>query len=183
MLIEVATVAQGLKLLKLEKLGEIEMKVEIHRTLNLSLGVITDRELEHTTEEELLGNLNDQDVCVFRRIKRHVDGRLANTNSFTVTFATPTLPKSIKIAYVRCNVRPYVTDSQRYIRCQWFGHTKLSCSGRLTCVWCGKEGHENKNCTAEPCCVNCHDKHASYIRKCSKMLRKSEMLRKRSADS
>lgn len=92
-----------MKLLKLGKLGDIEVNVETHRIINSSRAVITDRELGHVTEEELLENLKEQDVCGIRRIMRRAERRLTQTNSFILTFSTSNLPKSIKIAYVRCN--------------------------------------------------------------------------------
>lgn len=102
-------------LLKLGKLGDTAVKVEIHKTLNSPRGIITEREREHQTEEEILENLCDQDVCSVRRIKARIDGRFFNTCSLIFR---PNLPKTIKIVYLGANVQPYLPDHQRCFRCQ-----------------------------------------------------------------
>lgn len=79
------------------------------------------------------------------------------------------MPKCIKIAYLNCNVRPYVPDPRRSFKCQRFGHKKFSCRGKQTCARWGKE-HESVNCTAEPHCINCKNNHTVNIRKCPKWI-------------
>ncbi|GFW06957.1 hypothetical protein TNCV_1539361 [Trichonephila clavipes] len=51
-----------------------------------------------------------QKVCDVRRITIRRDGQVLNTKHLILTFSTPDLPQTVKMAYIRCPVRPYIPN-------------------------------------------------------------------------
>ncbi|KFM75518.1 Nucleic-acid-binding protein from mobile element jockey, partial [Stegodyphus mimosarum] len=56
----------------------------------------------------------------------------------------------------------------RCFQCQRFGHSKISCRGKLTCARCAMVGHDSDTCTAAPLCINCKGEHPAFSRSCPK---------------
>ncbi|GBO33177.1 hypothetical protein AVEN_185530-1, partial [Araneus ventricosus] len=102
-------------------------------TLNTSKGVITCGSLLNLTIEEIPQELSGQGAKDVRRINIRRD-ELVPTKHFILTFNTPRLPEYIRAGYVRCSVRPYISNPLRCFKCQRFGHSKTNCRGTLTCV-------------------------------------------------
>ncbi|GBN38253.1 hypothetical protein AVEN_266939-1, partial [Araneus ventricosus] len=98
LLIEVLNAKQCENMLKLEKIGNIAVKVTPHRTLNHSRGVISESEFQRDLEEDLLDCLKDQKVIAVRRITIKRNNQNFPTKHLILTFNTPVLPKSVKIA-------------------------------------------------------------------------------------
>ncbi|GFW59330.1 putative RNA-directed DNA polymerase from transposon X-element [Trichonephila clavipes] len=99
-----------------------------------------------------------QKVCDVRRITIRRDGQVLNTKHLILTFSTPDLPQTIKMAYIRCPVRPYIPNPLRCFQCQRYGHSKNVCWGQPTCPRCGESGHGNADCTKKEQCLNCKAK-------------------------
>ncbi|GFT03151.1 putative RNA-directed DNA polymerase from transposon X-element [Trichonephila clavipes] len=78
-----------------------------------------------------------QKVCDVRRITIRRDGQVLNTKHLILTFSTPDLPQTVKMAYIRCPVRPYIPNPLRCFQCQRYGHAKNVCRGQPTCPRCG----------------------------------------------
>ncbi|GFT76697.1 uncharacterized protein TNCV_335631 [Trichonephila clavipes] len=79
-----------------------------------------------------------QNVCDVRRITIRRDGQVLNTKHLILTFHTPDLPQTVKMAFIRCPVRPYIPNPLRCFQCQRFGHSKTVCRGQPTCSRCAE---------------------------------------------
>ncbi|GBN50465.1 hypothetical protein AVEN_245341-1 [Araneus ventricosus] len=167
-LVETATPNQASQIVKLEHIGEHEVIVAPHFTLNQSKGVVSEAELQNDTEEEILKLLENQNVREVRRINIRKNGQTIPTKHLVLTFNTPNLPESVRIAYLNCPVRAYIPNPLRCYKCQRFGHTTQSCRGKLTCAQCSQIGHESKTCNVTtPYCINCKENHPAYAKVCS----------------
>ncbi|GFX63671.1 uncharacterized protein TNCV_2824571 [Trichonephila clavipes] len=134
---------QALALASLQKLAHFDIQVKRHATLNYSRGVISAADLYNVTEEEILENMAEQNVSQVRRITIRRDGQVLKTKHLILTFATPDLPQSVKVAYLHCPVRPYIPNPLRCFQCQRFGHSKTTCRGQPTCARCAEVGHDS----------------------------------------
>ncbi|GFX13693.1 uncharacterized protein TNCV_1922061 [Trichonephila clavipes] len=164
--IEVTSSKQALALASLKQLAHFDIQVKQHATLNYSRGVISAADLYNVTEEEILENMAEQNVSQVRRITIRRDGQVLKTKHLILTFATPDLPQSVKVAYLHCPVRPYIPNPLRCFQCQRFGHSKTTCRGQPTCARCAEVGHDSADCKAREKCVNCKGDHPSYSRSC-----------------
>ncbi|KFM76586.1 hypothetical protein X975_04380, partial [Stegodyphus mimosarum] len=77
--LETVSATQSATLLGLEKLGQINVNVSVHNTLNFSRGVISEIDLLSVSEEEIVSELSDQNVCAARQIKMRKDDQFINT--------------------------------------------------------------------------------------------------------
>ncbi|XP_023210361.1 uncharacterized protein LOC111613244 [Centruroides sculpturatus] len=177
LLVETASFQQSEKLLKMKSLGDIQVTITPHTSLNSSRGVISEIDLMSEDESDMQIGLSDQGVTAVRRISIRRDGKLIPTKHLILTFNKPTLPSAITAGYLRCPIRPYVPNPLRCFKCQRFGHSQTSCRGKSTCAQYGTEGHESTECTNCPCCVNCKDAHFTYSRKCPAWQREKEIQR------
>ncbi|XP_067122113.1 uncharacterized protein [Centruroides vittatus] len=177
LLVEAASPQQSAKLLKTKSLGDINVTITPHTSLNSSRGVISEIDLMSEDESDIQINLSDQGVTAVRRISIRRDGKLIPTKHLILTFGKPTLPSFVTAGYLRCPVRPYIPNPLRCFKCQRFGHSQTSCRGKSVCAQCGTEGHESTDCKSIPCCVNCKDAHPSYSRKCPAWQREKEVQR------
>ncbi|XP_023226914.1 uncharacterized protein LOC111627548 [Centruroides sculpturatus] len=177
LLVEAASPQQSEKLLKMKSLGDIQVIITPHTSLNSSRGVISEIDLMCEDESDIQIGLSDQGVTAVRCISIRRDGKIIPTKHLIVTFNKPTLPSFLTAGYLRCSVRPYIPNSLRCFKCQRFGHSQTSCRGKSLCAQCGVEGHQSTECTSTPCCVNCKDAHPAYSRKCPAWQREKEIQR------
>ncbi|GFV21101.1 uncharacterized protein TNCV_4267341 [Trichonephila clavipes] len=147
--IEVTSSKQALALASLKQLAHFDIQVKQHATLNYSRGVISAADLYNVTEEEILENMAEQNVSQVRRITIRRDGQVLKTKHLILTFATPDLPQSVKVAYLHCPVRPYIPNPLRCFQCQRFGHSKTTCRGQPTCARCAEVGHDSADYLAQ----------------------------------
>ena len=169
LLIELQSNLQAKNLKKCTKLADISIIVSTHRTLNSCRGVISDPDLQYVSEEvEILENLKNQRVTYVKIITILKNAEKIPTKHIILTFASTTLPRSIKAGYLECAVRAYIPNPLRCFNCQRFGHSKTSCRGNLTCGRCSAEGHESLNCINSFRCVNSKEEHPSYAKTCRK---------------
>ncbi|GBM14708.1 hypothetical protein AVEN_71990-1 [Araneus ventricosus] len=168
LLIEVLNSKQAENLIKLEKIGNIQVKASPHHTLNHSKGVISESEFQRDLEEDLLDCLKNQNVIAVKRITIKRNGQIFPTKHLILTFNNPTLPKSVKIAYINCPVKPYIPDPIRCFKCQKFGHTITACkSNKENCARCSLPDHNSQTCkSTTPKCFNCSGEHPSFSRSC-----------------
>ncbi|GBM37200.1 hypothetical protein AVEN_14970-1 [Araneus ventricosus] len=167
LLIEVANSKQAENIQKLKKIGNIEVTVTPHRTLNHSKGVISESEFQRDLEEDLLDSLQDQKVISVRRITIKKNGQNFPTKHLILTFNTPVLPKSVKIAYINCNVKHYIPNPLRCFKCQRFGHTLTACRSKQNCARCSLPDHDSNNCSSPtPKCYNCTGEHPADFKSC-----------------
>ncbi|XP_023233782.1 uncharacterized protein LOC111633445 [Centruroides sculpturatus] len=166
LLIETASPQQSTKLLTTKTLGDMQVTVTPHGSLNSSRDVISEVDLISEEETDIQIGLSDQDMTAVRRISIHRDGKLIPTKHLILTFNKPILPTSITAGYLCCPVRLYIPNPLHCFKCQQFGHSQTSCRGKNICAQCGVEGHQSTECTTTPCCVNCKDAHPAYFHKC-----------------
>lgn len=87
------------------------------------------------------------------------------------------------------NVKEYIRETRCY-NCNLFGHIARVCKNPKTCAKCAEEGHEHKDCSKTPKCVNCtiavqkgnkkiNPNHASRDPKCPSLEREIELIRSR----
>ncbi|GBL94594.1 hypothetical protein AVEN_235671-1 [Araneus ventricosus] len=165
LLIEVWSQQQAASIMKMERIGNYEITVAPHTSLNQSRGVISESQLQNDTESDILEDLRGQNVIAVRiTVKR--DGQLLPTKNLILTFSLPTIPKSVRIAYLNCSVRRYIPNPLRCFKCQRFGHTVQACRGIQSCARCSLSGHDSQTCSETPCCINCRSDHPAYSKTC-----------------
>ncbi|GFT69167.1 CCHC-type domain-containing protein [Trichonephila clavipes] len=113
--LEVSSSNQATALIKLHKLAHLDITVAPHSNLNFSRGVISPADFLNVSTEEIKENMKAQKVCDVRRITIRRDGQVLNTKHLHPDLSTPDLPQTVKMAYIRCPVRPYIP-----IRCAAF---------------------------------------------------------------
>ncbi|GFO27876.1 Gag-like protein [Plakobranchus ocellatus] len=146
------------------------------KSLNSSKGVIRSRDLQCSSEEEMVEELSG--VTHSRRIKVRRGEDKIQTDTVVLTFDSPKPPSRIRAGYLTLDVRPYVPLLMRCHKCQRYGHGKDRCKKpAAVCVRCGKGGHVERDCSADPLCVNCRGNHAASSKTCSKFLEEQAVLR------
>ncbi|GFX86690.1 uncharacterized protein TNCV_1408881 [Trichonephila clavipes] len=173
--LEVSSSNQAKALIKLQKLAHLDLTVAPHSTLNFSRGVISPADFLNVSTEEIKENMKAQKVCDVRRITIRRDGQVLNTKHLILTFSTPDLPQTVKMAYIRCPVQPYVPNPLRCFQCQRYGHSKNVCRGQPTCPRCGESGHDSVDCTKKERCLNCQGDHSAYSRSCPTWILEKEI--------
>ena len=160
-LLEVSSAVQSRIVNKLDNLAGCPVTASPHRTLNSCKGVIRCGPLVDCDKEDTLNELKPQGVSDITNITVKDDsGSRRNTNTFIITFKAPSIPKHLRIGYIRVPVSPYIPNPLRCFKCQKFGHGKNACRGRETCATCGQVGHTGSDCTNEPKCPNCTGNHS-----------------------
>ncbi|GFT26385.1 uncharacterized protein TNCV_264221 [Trichonephila clavipes] len=145
--LEVSFSNQATALIKLQKLAHLDLTVAPHSNLNFSRGAYHD----------------------------YRDGQVLNTKHLILTFSTPDLPQTVKMAYIRCPVRRYIPNPLRCFQCQRYGHSKNVCRGQPTCPRCGESGHDSADCKKKEQCLNCKGEHPAYSRSCPTWITKKEI--------
>ncbi|GFX33637.1 putative RNA-directed DNA polymerase from transposon X-element [Trichonephila clavipes] len=173
--LEVSSSNQATALIKLQKLAHLELTVAPHSNLNFSRGVISPADFLNVSTEEIKENMKAQKVCDVRRITIRRDGQVLNTKHLILTFSTPDLPQTVKMAYIRCPVRPYIPNPLRCFQCQRYGHSKNVCRGQPTCPRCGESGHDSADCKKKEQCLNCKGEHPAYSRSCPTWITEKEI--------
>ncbi|GBN45620.1 hypothetical protein AVEN_250972-1 [Araneus ventricosus] len=177
LLIELMNTKQSENLLKLQKIGDIQIKVAPHHSLNHSKGVISESEFQRDLEDDILECLKDHKVIAVRRIAIKRNYQNFPTKHVILTFNTPVLPKSVKIAYMNCPVRHFIPNPLRCFKCQRFGHTITACRGKQICARCSLPDHDSNNCTSTtPKCYNCNGDHPAFFRSCPRYKQEKEIL-------
>ena len=155
-------------LLKSTSICNVPITVAAHYSLNSSKGVIRSRDLESVSEKEMSENLSSQGVISVKRISFRRNDVLVPTNTFILTFNSPTLPESVKAGYLSIPVVPYIPNPLRCFNCQKFGHGQTTCRNKKTCARCGQFDHDSKTCNNDILCINCKGNHSAYSRECPK---------------
>ena len=156
-------------LLSTKNLFNLNVKISLHGSLNTSNGVIRCQDLGPCTDDEILENLKSEGVILMYK-KR--------TNTYILTFNTPTLPKKIKAAYLSVNVEVYIPNPLRCYNCQVFGHHEDSCLKKPICGNCGREKHcsDVRNCSETPKFANCNGNHPDSPRDCPSWKNEKQIL-------
>jgi len=166
-LIQCRTKTQSDNLLKTKLFFDIKVKVYPHPTLNTCKGIIRCRDLANCTDiDEIKTNLKPKGVSDVYRIKSKRDGVLIDTDTYILTFDTPTLPENISIDYQRIKVQPYIPNPLRCFKCQKLGHHFKNCRADAACAKCSEKGHAFDDCQNDYKCANCGECHTSFSKNC-----------------
>ncbi len=174
-LVEVTSKEQAHKAITMTNWFDTPITVTPHHTLNTCRGVIRCRELRDCDDSEVLAALGPQGVVEVKHISAKRNDKLEPTNTFILTFKTPTPPKAVKIAYMNVGVEPYIPNPLRCYKCQRFGHGKNACNRNAVCAKCGQEGHDDTACQAPLHCVNCSGAHAAFSKECPHWFKQKEI--------
>ncbi|XP_021352868.1 uncharacterized protein LOC110449995 [Mizuhopecten yessoensis] len=181
LLIEVYRQQQAMNLLGTTSFAGIGVSVKPHSSLNCSKGVIRCPALRNDTDEDILVYFQEESVPVseVRRMVIRRNNDTIKTNTFIITFSTPTLPHILTIRYQRYNVSVYIPNPLRCRNCQKYGHHEKRCRRKSICQYCGREGHTEQNdCDiANLRCVNCEGRHDASSRDCPTWSQEREILR------
>ncbi|XP_021342791.1 uncharacterized protein LOC110443114 [Mizuhopecten yessoensis] len=180
LLIEVFHKQQAINLLGTTSFGSISVIVKAHPSLNSSKGVIRCLALRNDADAAILEYFHEEEIPVseVRRILSKKNNKLVPTDTFVLTFATPSLPSAVVIGYQRCNVSVYIPNPLRCRNCQKYGHHEKRCRRKTVCQYCGREGYEDQSdCDiANLRCVNCEGKHAASSQDCPAWNHEREIL-------
>ena len=167
-LVECGTRQQSENLLKNKTFVGHEVYIYAHKTLNSSRGVVRCKDLSYCTIEEIEENLRPQGVTAVKRVSVKRDNKTIQTNTYFFSFNSPTVPKNIKVGFLKVNVSVYIPNPMRCYRCQKFGHTESRCAKTPVCGRCSFVGEEHvySTCTNELKCVNCGGSHLSRSQEC-----------------
>lgn len=151
------TMAQANKfsgsLIDMYDLGKV--RVNSMKNLNEVRGVIIGKELMHLTEDQIKQALVPHKVIEVRRIKRQLNGVLAESPVHVITFDQSDLPKEVKIVNFVYHPRLYIPSPYQCMKCLEHGHSAKFCKApEVLCRLCSEKKAENHNCT-EKSCKNC----------------------------
>ena len=170
LLVEVTREAQSKQLLESTSLVMTPIKVEPHKTLNKSRGVVRCRDLNYSTDEEILAELARFGVVEAKRMSFMKNGSRTLTSTYIMTFNTPKPPKEIRGCYCSMKVEAYVNNPMRCYKCQGYGHRSDYCKAKEHCMICGEEGHNDALCAKEAKCKNCKGNHRANAKICPRWI-------------
>lgn len=120
-IIRTNTSKQANRLIALQSLLTIPVKVSPYEPLNTSKGVVRSPVLKHVSEDELIRNI-PRVTAARRIIVSKGSSPPFHTNTFILTFRSPKPPSSITIGYTSVNVDVYIPNPLRCFKCQAYGH-------------------------------------------------------------
>ena len=178
LLVEITNLRDAQSLLKMKNFHEYKCKVFPHKTLNTSKGVVRSYELSLATEEEIKTELAKQGVTNHIRINIKRNDKIITTNTYILTFNSPTIPKEIKIGYLNVKVEQYIPAPLRCFHCQKYGHHKEACKGIRICGKCGNKepDHTEEECINEVKCANCREDHPVFSKICKTYKKEKEII-------
>ena len=114
-------------LLKMTKFRTINVKTYLHKSLNISKGVVRSKELSLRTIEEI----KKETRC--NRSKESYnkkEGKLIETNTYIMTFDQPKIPEKIKVGYTMKRIEQFIPNPLHCYNCQKYGHHEDNCRGQ-----------------------------------------------------
>lgn len=166
LLVKAANDNQADKLLKITTLCSQPVTIFLHKQLNTSKGVVSCYDLMINSVDEIKEELASQGVTEVYRITSRRGGSIQPTPTLILTFSTTKLPSDVFAGFHKLSVREYIPNPLRCFKCQRFGHSKVHCKGKNTCVTCSLEFHGEEPCTSGICCANCKGEHAASSKEC-----------------
>lgn len=147
-LIECLRPGQSSNLLKLTRIGDLDVVSSAHKSLNQSQGVLKyrGRDLDALTDEEICEELKSQGVKSVKRFTSRRADATTPMRTILLTFSSTSVPSHVYIGPYRTAVSLYIPNPLRCFKCQKFGHGKGQCRGKLFCFRCSEEGHEGIDC-------------------------------------
>ena len=174
--------SQGNELVKIQKLGGIDVIITRHPWRNLVKGVFVDwaHVLDDMNNEEVAEGLQEWNPNVTKAEKLGVNG-----HTWKITMEGLGVPSKIKVGVgLAYKMDVFVPPPVRCFKCQQYGHTISSCRNVAKCQKCAQTYngavHDYKKCKEQGCtsqhcfktcaatlkCVNCDGEHQSGDRVC-----------------
>ncbi|XP_069945116.1 mucin-5AC isoform X1 [Cherax quadricarinatus] len=182
-IITVQNATQARELSRLTHIDTVPVTLEKHHSLNSCSGTVI---LPHTIVQQnfqtcgtdILEQLELQDLPILK-VDTYVlparGRRRYPSNVARLTFDSRELPSSVYIAGHRLQVRKVIPTPQQCRNCWRFGHPAKYCRSIAECPVCGADDHSNTSCNRSPSCLNCHEAHPSYSRRCQVYLNEREI--------
>lgn len=178
--LRVRDAGQVRKLLSMKKLfNGTAVTVELHPVFNKRRCLISCREIQNKTEQELMEWLAKDGVVGVKRITRMQDGKPVNTPTVILTLNGTAVPEHIKVGPLRIKTRMYIPDPMICYKCFNYGHSKLRCKGAAKCRNCSKTHDLEGECNAAPFCQHCQGAHGPANRSCPVYAMEKEIVRLR----
>nr|BDT63039.1 MAG: hypothetical protein [Trachysalambria curvirostris nimavirus] len=182
LLVEVSSPEESDRLRAICSIPGAQVQCSPHKTLNQCKGIVYSRDLMRYDEEKLLQELENCNVVTVKRFKKKVSGELVPTPTLLLTFNTLSLPETVKLAWYRLKVKPYVPNPMRCFHCQEYGHGSLTCRRKANnqpriCTSCGTAGHlDQQTCPGPVSCYHCRGAHPASSKECSRYMVEKEIL-------
>ena len=121
----------------------------------------------------------EQGVTDVRRITVRLNGDTKLTNTYVLTFNSPTLPTVVKIGFMQVKVDVYIPNPLRCYSCQVFGHHGNKCGRHPVCCNCGEPEHCGPSgvCDKPAKCVNCSGDHPANSKQCPQWEKEKKILK------
>ena len=105
-------------LLNMNTFHTLKIKTYPHKTLNWSKRIIRNKELSQCSREEILAELKNQGVINdIKKITIKKENQTILTNTYILTFNSPTTQKEIKISYINEKIETYIPNPLRCYKC------------------------------------------------------------------
>ena len=147
--------------------------------MNTSKGIIRCPALNRVTSDDIKEGMVEQGVTDVRRITVRRDGETKLTNTYVLTFNSPTLPTVVKIGFMQVKVDVYIPNPLRCYSCQVFGHQENKCGRHPVCCNCGEPEHCGPSgvCNKPSKCVNCSGDHPANSKQCPQWEKEKKILK------
>lgn len=173
--IEFGNKIQAEKLLKNQKLLDLDIRAQFTDQNNISYGIIKGVDLD-IDEKELLENLNAScDIISAKRMRRiNSDHEWVESETIRLSFKSISAPTFISAYGCKFAVEKYVFPVTQCSRCWRYGHIKRFCTlNKIICPKCGKE---HSNCeTHEYKCPNCKGPHMALNKSCPYFIKEKKI--------
>ena len=186
-------------LLNTHTLGETPVTIRKDEYRNLIRGVIKDKSIKETPENEIIEELSSINCKAARKIekpKRDQEGKIMKdeqnkiifepNGEVVVTMELESIPTTqIDFFHTKMEISPYEPDPILCRTCYNYGHPKKYCKSKITlCGHCSKAKHceIGQKCENKPMCRHCHSNelehgHPTYDQGCPSWMREKEILR------
>ena len=179
LLIQCAKESHEKSLLQMKTFCGLKCSVTPHSSLNTSKGIIRCPALNRVTSDDIKEGMVEQGVADVRRITVRRDGETKLTNTYVLTFNSPTLPTVVKIGFMQVKVDVYIPNPLRCYSCQVFGHHENKCGRHPVCCNCGEPEHCGPSgvCNKPSKCVNCSGNHPANSKQCPQWEKEKKILK------
>ena len=179
LLIQCAKESHEKKPIQMKTFCGLKCSVTPHSSLNTSKGIMCCPALNRVTSDDIKEGMVEQGVTDVRRITVRLDGETKLTNTYVITFNSPTLHTVVKIGFMQVKVDIYIPNPLRCYSCQVFGHHENKCGRHPVCCNCGEPEHcgPSDMCDKPAKYVNCSGDHPANSKQCPQWEKEKKVLK------
>lgn len=156
---------------KLDEANDIIRSIELKKMFHVYVpehfiavkGVLTGIPTDMTIDKIQNEIQSDYEILSMYRLNKVVNENKKPTDRIVVSWRSDTLPKYVKLCYVRSRVELFIRKTIICENCQKFNHLTKNCRGKKRCNNCSKINCESitnmKQCDNEAFCLCCKHKH------------------------